>query len=110
MWSHGNYWRGWFVTHSVHDTHTRDYREMQYLVSQWMGNCRRGWFVTHSVRDTHICDLQGDAVFGVTVDGQLSEGLVRVSYGTPGVSVDSGQEEEGFTLFRDWVWGEGMLQ
>ena len=33
--------------------------------------------MTHSVHDTHTRDLQGDAVFSVTVDGHLSEGLVR---------------------------------
>jgi hypothetical protein len=41
----------------------------------------------------------GDAVFSVTVDGEMSEGFVEVRYGFEGK----------FTMFRDWVWGQGAL-
>jgi hypothetical protein len=42
----------------------------------------------------------GDAVFSVTVDGEMSEGFVEVRYGSA---------EGKFTMFRDWVWGQGAL-
>ena len=47
----------------------------------------------------------GDAVFSVTVDGEMSEGLVEVWHG----SADVIKGESKFTMFRDWVWGQGAL-
>jgi hypothetical protein len=45
----------------------------------------------------------GDAVFSVTVDGDMSEGFVEVRYGSA-----AGIKGEGkFYVFRDWVWGQG---
>ena len=44
----------------------------------------------------------GDAVFSVTVDGHLSQGFLEVSYANSALA-----QPHNFTMFRDWVWGEG---
>ena len=44
----------------------------------------------------------GDGVFGLTVDGEMSEAFIQVLYGS-GLA----KEDNEFTMFHDWVWGKG---